>query len=148
MPVWTAIDWNRRDCRLFFGRVDRYYRAIYLVYGGNNKELEKFRKKVMQQVQKPEGDQIALQDICLYWHQSSGGRAIKTPWCPSEKPWPADAYRWCCDKAARMANTSSFGFFNREVAWMLGKICSPALTDNEVEAIVVFSGELPYRKRA
>lgn len=31
---------------------------------------------------------------------------------------------------------------------MLGKICSPALTDNEVEAIVVFSGELPYRKRA
>ena len=68
-----------------FVRVGRYYRAIYLVYGGNNKELEKFRKKVMRQAQKPEGDQIDLQGICLYWHQSSGGSAIKTPWGPSEK---------------------------------------------------------------
>ena len=69
-----------------FVREGRYYRAIYLVYGGNNKELEKFRKKVMRQVQKPEGDQIDLQGICLYWHQLSGDPAIRKPWGTSQQP--------------------------------------------------------------
>jgi hypothetical protein len=67
-----------------FVRRGQYYRAINLVYGGNDTEFASFRRRVVRQAQKSEGDQVDLRSICLYWHQSSGHPAIKNPWGTSQ----------------------------------------------------------------
>jgi hypothetical protein len=87
-PVNAKTEGIKKDLQNLasFVRQGQCYRAIYLVYGGSDKEFENLRRRVVRQAQKSEGDQIDLRSICLYWHQSSGHPAIKNPWGTSQQP--------------------------------------------------------------
>lgn len=58
----------------------RYFRAIYLVYGGNNNDFVKFKRRALFQAQKLGRFQIDLRLIDLYWHQDAGRPAVLIEW--------------------------------------------------------------------
>lgn len=81
-PVTAKTYYIRKDLHNLTAFVLRgeYYRAIYLIYGGSEREFANFRRRVSCQADKAQRDQIDLGIIHLYWHQLPGLGAMQSNW--------------------------------------------------------------------
>jgi hypothetical protein len=76
-PIGTEIRKAKKDLETLIGFLDhaQYYRAIHLVYGGNEKDIKEYVRKVFEM------DQLKYSNLLyLYWHKSHGRQAQRIEW--------------------------------------------------------------------
>lgn len=76
-PIRTGIREAKKDIEILIGFLDnaQYYRAIHLVYGGNEKDIKEYVRRVF------ETDQLKYSNLLyLFWHKSLGQQVQRIDW--------------------------------------------------------------------
>jgi hypothetical protein len=81
-PVRAARLDIRKDLRTLtaFRRGGEYYRAIYLIYGSEERRFNRIKNTIINLQHEDEEDRIALDLITLFWHRTPGEAAEFVAW--------------------------------------------------------------------
>lgn len=76
-PIRADVREAKKDIETLIGFLDhaQYYRAIHLVYGGNEKDIKEYVRRVF------ETDQLKYSNLLyLFWHKSPGQQVQRIEW--------------------------------------------------------------------
>jgi len=81
-PVTARKDDIKKDLITMtaFLKIINYHFAIYLVYGDDINALDSFILKAISLQEMDANNEINLDSIMLFWHQSPGKTALRIPW--------------------------------------------------------------------